>query len=344
MSRQRQWGIDWAAAILFLWASALQAGETSSGFEADRLQRGLAARLDLTRWQTDAGFDKVVTVPSGAGNAAVDYARVETLFAGDFDSAEGVVKVAGKGLEAILAATRKRECDLVPAYLKPMVDQHTPAPNGKVFLHYVDALKRSAASLEERGQFAAAVRALESIVIMGWHFTEDRPSVVTYSLGLTIQAHGCNELEGFWMRQLDIKRGRQCREYKTTLRKVMQDVTFKARFLLGKWDQFASLEACRRVVMEDEELVWRQEAALNLGAMQNGWPRQSFADWAKDPVQQRVAREALQHMADQDAAESGRKLAAWCLENMTIDRIREWRGARMLPAASDADTAEEKTR
>jgi hypothetical protein len=316
-----------AALLCAFWLCLSAVGARAGEYTPNNVQLFRAENLDMSEWDTDKRIELVVDLPAGSGNAAALYAKLNDLYEEDrLPDAVGV-KEGAKGVEVIQQAAQIRACELTPEHFEPMLDHRPDTLVPLVFLAYSRRMLERAEELEAVGKAAAAEQLLNAALIMGWHITEDRPDVVAYSLGLTLQRRALKVLEEFAFRRLDSERARACREYDKFLSGIMRKVGIKSRGLLGSWKDFASLEACRRCARQDAEPVWRREATVNLGVMQNGYPV-GEDKWASDPVQQAVARKALEAVAKGDPAPSIRKLAAWCLKNLDREGIKEIREKR----------------
>ncbi|MFW5858275.1 MAG: hypothetical protein ACOCX4_10375 [Planctomycetota bacterium] len=327
-----------AAVLLFVSVLAVSAsargGEAAAEAYPNPLQKAVAQELDLTRWETDKGVDEIVPLPDGKGNAAVHYARLRELYKEDRKEGSNAVRLDAKGLSEILAGAKLADCSLAPDHFPPMETFRPETVHPVIFLAYADALVKAANKAELAMRAAEAERYLRALIVLGWHLTEDRPDIGVYSLGLTLQAKGVGALEKFATRQMDMPRANRCRDYRKFLFGIMKAVAYKSKFLLGKWEDFRSLYACAVCAEQDADPVWRQEAAVNLGVLQNGWPSTNGETWNTDAAQQARAREALQRMANEDPVPSIRVLAKWCLDTMTPDKIREWREASQRPPAA----------
>ncbi|MBN1257309.1 MAG: hypothetical protein JXA52_06350, partial [Planctomycetes bacterium] len=309
--------------LLCLWFSICLMAKARNGeaegqqFFPTKIQMLLADALDLSRWETDTGLDEFIALPKNNGNAAQHYAKLASWYEQEKDAKTGKIQrqfdelvrkptteYKAGGISEILAAVQIKECRLVPDFYKPIVDRNVDMPNSRMMMAYVDALKRCAAALEKVTRYAEADELHRAIIIMGWHFTEDRPNLAVYSMGLTIQNLGCEAYSPYLVRRLEMKRSRACDQYRKFLARIFRAVNDKNTRFLNQWARFYSLEACIKCAAEDAEPLWRQEAALNLSVMQNGYPDSEGNFIYHDPVQQQAAREALEKMATTDPQEN----------------------------------------
>lgn len=288
------------------------------------LQQVLSDKNDISRWKTDEGLAKLLPLPKEAGNAAEDYVKLHSLFQEEKGKSFKIDITKTKGINAILRGAKKKKCSFVPEVFKPMTDFKPEAPDVVVFQAYNDALIRKAEELEKESKFKESEEMFQAAVVLGWHLTEDRPNLLTYFLGLTIQEIACTSYAKFLERGLEGSKARMMKKYADELVETMKKVRLKSRRILSSWLEFSSLAACEKSALQDKDIVWRQEAILSLGVMQNGFPDAS-GKFLKNPYQQEIARKILEKVAASAPSPSIKKLAKWTLQNMTEEKIMQIR-------------------
>ncbi len=290
----------------------------------NNIQKVLMDKIDNSRWKTSEGLNKLIPLPRGIGNAAVDYAKLKKLFKKEKGKSVKIDLKNTEGINVILAGTRKRKCSFVPAIYPPMTDFKPATPDVIVFQAYADAMTRKSRILERNNQFAEAEKLLISEIILGWHLTEDRPNLLTYILGISIQEQACKNYVKFLERDIKGAKARMVRKYADNLKLLLQKVRLKSRRILSSWLEFSSLAACEKTIRTDKEKIWQQEALLSVGVMQNGFPDAS-GKFIKNPLYQNIARKLLLQTAQSGRSQSIKQLAKWCLENMTEEKIMQIR-------------------
>jgi Zn ribbon nucleic-acid-binding protein len=303
-------------------AGLARAGE--EGWMPSKAQARLSAQLDLVRWETTDALGQIIELPTGKGNAAAQYARLEELFAEERLPESAAVPTDAEGLQLILEAAAIRNCSLVPEYYEPMTARHPRALPGVVVLAYTSALMKRAEEAERALDFAAAQRLYRAGLVMGWHLSQDRPNLAVFTLGLMVQGKVVGAYEEYLVRQTQTDEARLCSSYRKALTKLVKETSYKSRILLGRLEKFRSLAACIKCATQDEDAMWRQEAVVNLGLLQNGYPNEDATEWTTDPVQQEAARTTLASVARNDPEATVRKLATWCRREMTPENIRRW--------------------
>ena len=327
--------------VLACTALATRGGEAPSAaedYEPTRVQKALAGSLDLRRWDTDQGLDELIDLPSGPGNAAGHYAKLETLYPEENKSyreqtGEETFEVPrnARGIAHILAAGKMRTCRLVPDCYEPMTELRADAPEAVAILAYTDAALARAEACEKAGLHDQVEELLRAVLVMGWHFTEDRPNLLVYRLGLRLQSRACQRYAEYLQRQLQMARSRRFTDYARSIRDITLQ-TRKKTALLSSIAHYDSLLACVKCATEDEDPLWRQEACVNLGIMRLGAPDAS-GQLHPDPAQQKVALNALSEVARADQQQHMRELAMWCIKEMPdlIDELQTQREQGSLP-------------
>jgi hypothetical protein len=306
--------------------SAVSAGYSAdiSEFKPNKIQKLWVERLDLGHWQTDKGLSEIIKLPTAPGNAAEDYAKLDSEYKKEKVSGTFRISPDSKGIQYIINGAKKAKCSLVPKFYPPMTQFTPKGPSVIAVRAYADAALKKAKKLESAGEYAAAEELYRSVIVMGWHLAEDRPNLLVYVLGLTVEHQAAKAYAKYCNRQVWSSQAKKLKSYEKFLEDTVIKVRVKSRVLISSWLDFASLAACREIVLKDKEPVWRQEAIISLGVMQNGFPQSSGA-FTKNPFLQNVARETLKYAEKNDKVESIRQLAKWCINVMTEEKFMKIR-------------------
>jgi hypothetical protein len=309
--------------LLFIFSNVLFAddAETKKVYPSS-IQKVLSDKTDTSRWKTDDGLSKLIKLPTGIGNAALNYQKLHKLFQKEKTRGLKIDLKNTEGITTIVSGAKQRICRFVPDVYPPMTDFKPESPDVIVFQAYAEALARKADEYEKNSSFKKADKILKAGIIFGWHLTEDRPNLLTYFLGLSIQEQSCRNYAKYLQRDLQGAKARKLTKYADSLVETMKKVRLKSRRLLSSWIEFSSLAACEKAAFSDKDPVWRQEAILSLGVMQNGFP-DITGKFIKNPYQQEIARKMLKKLAETDKVKNIKTLASWCLQNMTEEKIMQ---------------------
>ncbi len=309
-------------------------------------QRILAGLMDedmLSSWDTDKGLEALVSFPTGEGNAAKHYARLEALYPEEKEEHRVTVPPDSRGVQEILAGAQIKNCSLTPTFYPHMETGTSNQPDILVYQAYLRALLAHAADLEKANKPREAAQMLQSGLIWGWHLTADRPNLVTLILGLGIKLKCARAYSRLLQRLLYMDRSRAAREYAEYVGNMMRRVSAKARIYLGDFENFNCLYSTIKVAKQDQEPLWRQEAVLRLGVLRHGAPDRDLKTIVKNEELQRLATQTLVHLAEHDPVPWIQKLAHWSVRNVTPERFQEMRRKSLLksmtPQAGDASPA-----
>lgn len=305
------------------WLAAGVAAEKAEETKETTRQRVLAETTRLEPFDTDQGLEKLVKLPAGPGNAADHYAKLEMLYAQDKIDDKLHVGPNAKGIDEILAAVQIRDCRLTPEYY-PYLDKGTnKQPDLIIFQAYLHGLLQRAEDLEQAGDLVGASRCYQAGLIWGWHFTTERPSLITFLIGLSVKARSALSYASFLGRNLNPEKSEAAREYGRYLLKIRKEVHLKSAVQLGDFDNFNCLYAAIRIAEQDQDPLWRQEAVLRLGVMRHGAPSRDLKYLDKNEYFQHLAEQALTRAAAKDPAPWIRQLAVWTVASITPERFRD---------------------
>lgn len=325
----------WILVCALLLPATLAAGEGESAnpppppsFDRDTMttqQRILFDTVPLTPIDTTRGLEKLTGFPTGEGNAAEHYAKLEALYLEDRlpDSAD--VQPYGKGVREIIAAVTKRECRLTPDYYPHFSKGTNKQPDIIVFTAYTRALIELARQLEERGDTKGADAVYRTGLIFGWHLTQDPQNLVTLMIGVQAKMSVTHEYANFLQRNLDLTRSVAATDYLNHLVRVRTAISRKVQLFLNETLQFSSLHSTIRMALEDEQPLWRQEAVLRLGVYRHGAPSLDQEKLDNNEDHQRLAKDMLIYMAEHDPKPWIRSLARWTLDEVTPENFRTMR-------------------
>lgn len=289
-------------------------------------QELLARTVELKRFSTSAGLEAFVSLPTGSGNAADHYAKLETLYPQDRLTSEKVkVRSDAKGIEEILKGAKIRQCRLCPDYYPYMETGTDRQPDLLVHTAYLFALLERAQNLEAAGDLEKAGNLYQTGLIWGWHLCEDRPNLLTFFIGLSIQVQTARAYARFLQRRMEIAKSQAAHDFYESILQIRERAQTKARMYLGDFTNFNCLYSLVRVAKEDEDVCWRQEAVLRLGVLRHGAPEPGLKEIVKHPGYQRVAEITLMEVAEKDPQPWVRKLALWSIASITPERFAEMR-------------------
>jgi hypothetical protein len=314
-------------------ATATQAEETG---RMSPLQARLYRSVDLERFSPSLPLEGLVRLPTEAGNAADHYAKLETLYLREKHEDGMGVPIDSEGVMEILAASRIRDCRLTPTWYPHMSVGTARQPDLLVYHAYLEALLEAAERLEDAGNLKGASTVHQAGIVWGWHFMNDRSSLVTFLLGLSIQAKAGEAYADFLKRNMHVQKGRKVDDYVEAIGDLRRRTFVKANIHLGDMANFHCLFSAIRVAKEDADYFWRQEAVLRLGVFQHGAPDTIQGGLVTNAAHQETARAALAAIAAAgDERPWIRELAAWTGENMTPERYAEIRAEGIFRVSSE---------
>lgn len=307
-------------------AEAAEGGETASANAAEdeklqrmtRTQRIYYTTTPVTRFETHEGLDRLVTLPTGKGNAADHYHRLEMLYPQDREGPDQIaIKLNSKGIREIFAGVRMADCSLTPAYYPYMTTARVKMPDVIVLTAYGDGLLRLAAEFEKRGDPKNADQVFQCAIIFGHHLAKDRSNLLSFQVGISLMGKAAREYARFLQRRMDLTKNRAALEFVDRLGRVQAAVRRKSQIQMGDFTNFNCLPALIKVAKLDADPMWRQEAVVRLGVLRLGAPDRDFKTVHNDPKQQELAERALLDIANSDPLPWMRKLATWTIKNVT---------------------------
>ena len=288
--------------------------------EMTMAQKILFRSVPLKTIDTNKGLNRLTGFPTGTGNAAENYAQLESLFKTDRVEGKYIqLKKNPKGLKEIFLATTKKECKLAPKYFPYMNTGTVKQPDIITFLTYLNAMFDLADELEGKGDIKGAEAIHRRAFIYGWHLTQEPPTVVSLLLGVAIKREAAEKYSAFLFRKMDMKRSDLAREYKEYLEEVGFKFNRIQNFYLGSVINFNSIFSTIKIATEAEDIVWRQQAILILGLYRHGVVNHDGVIIARDPKMQKYAENALTYIVENGKTKGERELAAWVIKKLTPD-------------------------
>lgn len=315
--------------VVLLLSACLFAGEATNDFTnpllppAEKMtkpQSTLARAVPLKKIDSDSGLEKLTGFPTGAGNAAQHYAKLEELFKTDrVDEKSLALKPRASGISEIFKAVTLRECKFTPDFYPPLTAGTAKQPDVLVFLSYAQALLELAKELENKQDFKGAGLIYQSGLIFGWHLTQNPESLLVLMLGVRIKGMFAKRYGEFARLQygFDNPREKAASAYFTLLTHAQTMFERKLGYFLGNTLAFNSLYSVIRVATEDEDQAWRREAIVRLGVYRFGAPGSGGEIIYTDAERQKAAEQALAQIAEKDANATNRELAVWAINKLT---------------------------
>jgi len=213
-------------------------------------------------------------------------------------------------------------------------------PDLLIFQAYNKALLAYAKRLDSEEKPLEASKAYKSSLIFGWHLTEERPSLITFMLGVSIELQAAKAYSRFLIRRGALEKSQKADTFAEYLIELRKLTGAKAQVYLGEFDNFNCLYATVKIAKEDKDYFWRQEAVLRLGVLRHGAPDRALKNHVKDPVSQKLAKDTLVLLAKSDPQPWVRQLALWSIQNVTPERFDEMRQT-LLENMGKPDAGEE---
>ncbi len=307
--------------VSFILSGILLAADlTPPTTEMTTTQRFLFKSVPLEKIDTNNGLEKLTGFPTGSGNAADHYVRLESLFNEDRTAPDKyTIKKRSKGVNEILRAVSIKECHLSPNYYPRMTTGQSKQPDVVVFMAYTQALFDLAKELEERSDYKGAGAVYRSALIFGWHLTQEPPSLLTYILGIRIKLMAAKEYSSFLQRKLDINRSNLALDYAVFLEDALNKNMGKLNVYLGNMIGFNSLYSTIKIATEDPDFIWRQEAVMRLGIFRHGVPGSQGTIIATGKKEQQYASDTLLYIIKNTKYPTLKELAAWSVKQLTPD-------------------------
>ncbi len=321
------------------------ADRSATGTIMSPRQRNLEALVDeamLSHWEIDRDLDKLVNLPTGKGNAAEYYARLEACYPNEREKDKLTVNPHGKGVQIILAAARIRDCRLTPKYYPNMETGTSNQPDILVFQAYAKALLKYAKILEQQEEYNQAAMALRAGLVWGWHLCRDRSNLVTLMLGLSIELQFARSYSRFLHRMLHFEKGKAADRYAEHTLKFMRRLVAKSQVFLGDFKNFNCIYSTIKIAKYDKDYLWRQEAVLRLAVLRHGAPERGNKNVVNDKNLQRLATDTLIHVAENDPKPWIRKLAQWSIQHVTHENFQNMRHKSLLSSVGMKQEKEEK--
>lgn len=331
-----------AAAVLLL-SSTLPAAEQQQSTDLPPKtvrQKVLEKNVEslLKPYVIENGIKTMTPLPTGEGNAAEHYAKLEVLYTKEKEEDSIAVKPDSRGVQAILAGAQIRKCSLTPNFYPHMETGTSKQPDMVVFQAYRHALMEYAKAVAATGKNQQAEQIYQAGLIWGWHLTQDRPNLVTLSLGYSIQMKCAEEYEHFLRKNLWTEKANRAEDFIEKCRQMRRAIWAKARVYLGDFRNFACLYSAAQIALNDKDALWRQEAVLRLGVLRHGAPDPRQGVIFKSEALQGYAEKTLMEVAAKDPAPWVRKLAIWTVEHITPERFDELKRNLLFDTLNEANS------
>lgn len=263
----------------------------------------------LETWDTDIGLERLVSLPTASGNAALHFKRLEERYPSE-EEFLGVRETAGE-LE-LLAAAELAYCRFSPDHYPEFDRTDSPQPDIRIFRAYLDSLLASAERTENEGGGAAeAERRIRAALLCGRLLTRDRSTLAVYTTGLIFKVKAAQAYELFLRRRGRDEQAVLAKAYHGRIAEVLRLMNWKAKSGLGAFEDFASLPVALEVAKRDKEPCWRAEAVIMLAIFRHGAPDEGLMEVRRNPLWEQEAEKGLAHVASADPSPAIRRLAAW---------------------------------
>ncbi len=264
----------------------------------------------LQAWDSDSGMEKLLAWPTGAGNAAEHFAKLEQLFpaamAGPSQAGDSA------GLQELLNAAECAVCRLSPDFYPEFDRSDARQPDFAVLRFYLQELLDSALRIEQAGGSRLEVeKRYQAGLICGRHLTNARTSSIVYITGLIFKVRSAQAYEQWLRRVGEEEKAAAAQRYCRRLTEIFACWNWKINVAMSMNDEFDSLPVIIRVALNDAEPFWRAEAVLRLATFRHGAVDQAqsvvrhHSGWGK------AGETALMQTANNDPVPSIRRLAAW---------------------------------
>lgn len=261
----------------------------------------------LGRWDL-APAVALAAMPSGPGNAAAYFRRLEDLYPAERELLERGGET--EGARELLRAARCGECRLVPEFYPPFDNANAKAPDFVVLRTYLGALLAAAGREEESGNIEQAEEMILAGIVCGSHLARDRSNTLVSMTGLVFQLRSVREYEAFLRRNGRHDPADRARRVNERLAELLRLFYWKANYALGTLEEFVSLPVAVEIALHDADPAWRAQAAIRLASFRHGAPG-ADGRLTRDPRWQAVAKRALEEVSANDGDRDVRALAAW---------------------------------
>ncbi len=269
--------------------------------------------LDI--WDTDSGLEEFVPAPTGPGNAASVFVRLEELYPVEKDAlAAGGEET--RGVSLLLEAAAMAQCKLTPEYY-PVFDKATAKqPDFIIMRTYLQALLQRGDRARQQGNDAEAERCFQAAIICGKHLTDDNTSTLVYMTGIIFKLRGSQSLEAFYRATGRTVQADAVKRYLDGIVETLRLLYWKANQALNEFAGFASLPCIVRIATSDKEPSWRKEAVVRLAILRHGVPDPERNRLVRNPLFEQTAEEALSSVAANDPDPTVRRMAIWATVNV----------------------------
>lgn len=278
----------------------------------------------LGRWDSDSGFEQLVSLPAAPGNAAERFRLLEDLFPSEKELLEAGGEQT-RGVDALIEAAGMAECRFIPDYYPPYESTEARQPEFVVIRMYFQALLQRADAAARAGNTEEADRCYQAALACGRHLTNDKSSSLIYVTGLIFKQQAAQAYVRYLQNVGNPAKSALASTYLRRIVEVMRAWTWKMNTALGEMDGFACLPAVLLVATEDQEVFWRKAAVEKLGMLRYGIPDFATNSVKRDPYYEAMADNALRDVARNDPDASVRKLAIWVAMNLNLSGYKEMR-------------------
>ncbi len=269
----------------------------------------------LEVWDTDMGLEECIALPTGPGNAASVFLRLETLYASEKDAL-----MAGgeetRGVLLLIEAADMAECGLTPEAYPEFSDATAKQPDFIVLRQYLRALLKRGESAHRAGNMGEAERCFRAAIVAGKHLTDDRVSALVFMTGMIFKLRGAQALESFRRVTGETARADAVKRYMTGVSGTLRLLYWKVNQGLSEFAGFASLPCIVRIALYDKEPCWRKEAVVRLAVLRHGVFDRENNRMFRNRAFERTAEEALAKVAASDPDPTVRRMAVWAARNI----------------------------
>jgi len=242
----------------------------------------------LERIEPAVGIDTILTLPTGAGNAADHYTRAiaeaEKTFGVNPESGEQIgyaefvaqygatIKVLAdwppelKIPEYVLAGSQIKDMELFGKYISPTDAMADQIPQITRLMEAAILTATYGQLLLEADQPEQAETYFAASTICGWHLANDRVRVYQgWATGISIEANGCQHIGKLYVEK-DPERYQKIEACWRALQKASKQVERKwaGAFGINQQGRFATGDLLN-IAHHDADRAWRVEALLKLG-------------------------------------------------------------------------------
>ncbi len=240
-----------------------------------------AESVDMTYIKMEMSPADLIDMPIIEGNAAQDYIKaiklqgeeMEDVWLKEVEGMRLIYNTEASGLDYILAGARKKDCDFAAMEYQTaegIVNFPTPTgfpwivrePKFSSALRYANALATKGDRYFVLGEVQKAQQIYESILTFGHHLESSRQTILQFMVGVAVSAIGIERLEKFYSYQGDMEKAAKVKEYKAQSEEMAIKLGLKRGAI--RWFQLEQFEAWIRILKEDEDAMFRRQAARNM--------------------------------------------------------------------------------